>query len=53
MYQAVAIEFNWLLEVIGRNRLVPFAEYEVVEIPDELLLRLNFPSDMLQVENQE
>lgn len=53
VYQAVTIEFNWLLEVIGRNRLVPFAEYEIVEIPNEFLMRLNFPSDMLEVELEE
>lgn len=47
-YRAVAIEFNWMLEVIGRNKLVPFADYEVREYPPAYLLSINFPAEMLK-----
>ncbi|XP_065206912.1 titin homolog isoform X2 [Planococcus citri] len=47
-YEAVSVEFNWILEVIGRNRLMPFADFEVIEVPSEYLLQRNFPSVMLQ-----
>ena len=46
----MAVEFNWLLEVIGRNRLVPFVDHEFVEIPANILRRLNFPDVMLRSE---
>ena len=49
-YHAVAVEFNWLLEVIGRNRLVPFVDHEFAEIPSELLRRFNFSDEMLESE---
>lgn len=53
IYQAITIEFDWVLETIGRNRLVPFAEYELVEIPQDILQQYNFPPEMLRYENTE